>query len=156
MSKPLYFPLFVDLSEKQILVVGAGKIASRRILTLAQFAGRITVVAPEIVPELEPLLQDPAVLFVRRPFEPEDLSGADLVFAATNDPKVNQQIGELARDLGIPVNVSHDQSLCDFFFPAVVSKPPMVIGLTASGQDHRGVKELKNKVAELLDPPEKE
>ena len=126
-----YFPIFIDLSEKHIVVIGAGKIASRRIRSLLEFAGRITVIAPEIEDSVFAMAGKGPVQFRKRPFEEGDLDGADLVLAITDDKELNRKIGMLCRERKIPVNVSHDKTLCDFYFPGVVQKDKVVVGVTA-------------------------
>lgn len=149
-----YFPLFIDLSGKNILVVGAGKIALRRIRILAQFTERLTVIAPEIHPELEPLESSGKLNVFRKEFELSDLSGADLVLAATNDETVNDLIWRRCKELGIPVNVSSDAKKSDFFFPGVARKDNFVIGVTAGGKDHAAAKRLTDRARKLLDETE--
>ena len=142
-----YFPMFVDLSDKRALVVGAGRIAARRVRTLAVFCGDITVVAPEIAPGLE----GPGVTLHKRPFQPSDLEGMDLVLAATDDPTLNADIAAACRARGVPVNVSSDQNLCDFFFPGVAVSGPVVAGVTASGTDHALARRATEAVREALE-----
>lgn len=149
-----YFPLFIDLSGKTILVVGAGRIALRRIRVLAQFTERLTVIAPEIRPELEPLESAGKLTVFRKEFEPSDLPGADLVLAATNDKAVNELIWKRCKELGIPVNVSSDAGKSDFYFPGVARKGDFVIGVTAGGKDHAAAKRLTDSARQLLDETE--
>ena len=143
-----YFPMFVDLSRKRALVVGGGRVAVRRAGTLSRFCGSVTVVAPQILPEIEALA---GVQCFRRPYEPEDLTGADLVLAATDDPALNAGIVRLCREKGIPVNASSDPALCDFFFPGVACSGPVVVGVTASGSDHRLAAEVTRRAWAMLD-----
>ena len=151
MSEKLYFPLFVDLSEKNILVVGAGKIALRRIRTMADFAGTVKVVAPQIHPSVRELAETNSHLeLLPRNYQELDLDGADMVFAATNDPELNRMIALTCHDRGIMVNAAHDQQLCDFYFPGLVRKDPLVIGVTACGKDHAAAKEATRKIRSLL------
>ena len=89
-NEKIYFPIFIDLSEKHIVVVGAGKIASRRVRTLLEFAGKITVVAPEISEEILAMAGKGPVQLKRRAFEEADLDGADMVLAITDDKELNQ------------------------------------------------------------------
>ena len=131
-----FFPLFVDLSRKHIVVFGAGKIASRRIETLTAFVQTLKVVAPELRPDLLELERAGKLLIFRKPYERADLDGADLVLAATNRPEVNAQIRADCNGLGIPVNVSSDRKQSDFYFPGVARKGPLVVGVTASGESH--------------------
>ena len=146
----MHFPLFVDLTEKEILVVGAGTIALRRIRTLCGFAGKITVVAPQILPEIQALAQEYPIEVQKRFFAPDDLQGRALVLAATDDRALNRTIAALCKERGILVNVSSDQSLCDFQFPSVTEKDGVVIALNGSGKDHRRVKELRQAVERSL------
>lgn len=129
MEKP-FFPMFVNLNGRRALVVGAGAIAARRIHTLKRFCGDITVVAPEVRPDID------GVTVRRRGFTPDDLDGMDIVLACTDDHALNAEIAGLCRGRGIPVNVSSDQTLCDFFFPGVAVRGSVAAGVTASGADH--------------------
>ena len=102
--------------------------------------------APEIAPEAEKL---PARL-CRRTFEEADLNGMGLVVAATDDDALNARIAALCRERKIPVNVSTDHTLCDFYFPGVARKGELVAGVTAGGTDHRAARELTERIRELL------
>lgn len=150
----MFFPIFVDLSDWNILVVGAGNIAARRIHTLREFAGHITVAAPRIGPqvlrEMERKDGGCPLTIRHRAFIPEDLQGMRLVLAATDDPEVNRQICALCRERKIPVNVCSDQSLCDFQFPSVVRDGAVVAGINASGRDHSQVKAVRKSIEECL------
>lgn len=142
-----YFPMFVDLTEKRALVVGAGKIAARRIATLKQFCENIIVVAPEI----NPAIDEAGVEIVRRRYEASDLDGMDLVLAATDDNALNADIARECRRRGVLVNASSDQALCDFFFPGVAVKGSVVAGVTAGGTDHRLAKRATEAVRAALE-----
>ena len=148
-DKP-YFPVFVDLSETRVLVVGAGKIAARRVQTLLDFAGGVTVVAPEVCEALEQLAAAGAVTLRRRAFEEADLAGAGMVLAATSDAELNACVAEACRARGIPVNVGSDKALCDFYFPGVARRGSVVVGVTASGTDHAEAKRITDAVRRLL------
>lgn len=153
MKTERFFPLFVDLSEKKILVVGAGKIAARRISSLLPFAGTIRVIAPEIAAEIREMAeQSEAVLVIeQRTFDASDLDGTDMVLAITDDKELNTQIGTLCRERCIPVNVSHEKELCDFYFPGVVSKDDVVIGVTASGKDHSLARKVTEQIRAMME-----
>ena len=153
MSKP-YFPLFVDLSETRVLVVGAGRIALRRVNTLLDFADSITVTAPEVCDALATLGEAGKITLHRRAFREADLEGAGLVLAATNDPGLNAEIAGLARARGIPVNAGSDRSLCDFYFPGIARRGSIVAGVTASGTDHAAAKRVTQAVRKLLEEGE--
>ena len=144
------FPIFIDLSARKIVVVGAGKIAARRIAALAEFAPKVTVIAPEIDPSLLPLEQAGRLEILRRGFLPADLDGADMVLAATDDKALNAAIGESCRARGILVNVSSDRSRSDSYFPGIARKDNVVVGITASGSDHGLARRVTEKLREVL------
>ncbi len=145
-----YFPLFLDLSDKDILFVGGGAIASRRIHVLQQFADRITVVAPEAEGSILELTEAGEVSWIMREFEEEDLEGRDIVFAATNDKELNADIAVECRRRGITVNVSSDKNLCDFYFPGIVMQGETVVGVSASGKDHKKARRVRERIQEVL------
>ena len=146
MGKP-FFPMFVDLSKRRALVVGAGRIAARRVGTLAQFCDDITVVAPEIAPEIA----GTGATLLNRRFDPADLDGMDLVIAATDDAALNADIARACKARGVPVNVASDQALCDFFFPGVAVRGCVAAGVTASGADHRLARRAAEAVRSALE-----
>lgn len=149
MSKP-YFPMFVDISDKKVIVVGAGTIAKRRIRTLIEFTDHLVVIAPEVNKELLDLEKEGRLTIMRKKYAREDIYDAEMVIAATNDSKTNNDIYCACKCLGILVNVCSDKNKCDFYFPGIAQKENVVIAVTASGKDHKLTRRLVEKVRELL------
>ncbi|HIZ82641.1 MAG TPA: bifunctional precorrin-2 dehydrogenase/sirohydrochlorin ferrochelatase [Candidatus Mediterraneibacter pullistercoris] len=149
MERP-YFPMFVNLAEKKILVVGGGNVALRRIMTLLKFGADIHVIAPEICEELACLAEEGELSVELRKYQPGDIRGAQIVLAASDDRDTNHRIWEECRAAGITVNVADDRSLCDFYFPSVVMTDDAVIGINCGGMDHAKVKETRIKIEEML------
>ena len=148
-NKKPYFPMFVDLSEKKIIVIGGGKIAQRRVNTLLSFANHITVVSPEVTEDLRKKADEGEIVWIQAFYgevEETVFSQADMILAVTNDPTCNEEIAKLCRENNIPVNVSHNKELCDFYFPAVVVKENVVAGITASGLDHSQARKVRERV----------
>lgn len=135
-NKP-YFPMFIDLSDKNIVVAGGGNIATRRIKTLLKFTRNITVVATKVTQELMDLGKAGTVTLYIRPVKRSDFANAYMVIAATNDWKLNDEIHRVCKEEGIYVNVASDREACDFYFPGVYMRDEMVVGVTASGLDHK-------------------
>ena len=150
MKKKPYFPLFVDLYGKDILFVGGGSIASRRVSVLEPFADKITVIAPVATEEMKALAAEGKIIWKQRDFEEADLDGRDLVLAATDDRELNAEIVRLCREAGIPGNASSDKELCDFFFPGIVRQGETVIGVSASGEDHKKARRVRERIQEIL------
>ena len=144
------FPFFADIREKKTVVIGAGKIAARRIETLTQFCADILVVAPEASEKVLALAKEGLITLRLKPYDREDLFGADLVLAATNDLKLNDEIHSVCKCLGIWVNVCSDQKKCDFQFPGIVKADEVVIGINAAGTDHKKVKKIRECVEEAF------
>lgn len=149
MSKQ-YFPMFVDLSDKKVIVVGAGTIAKRRIRTLIEFTDHLVVIAPEVNRELLDLETEGKLQILRKKYEREDLYDASMVIAATNDSKINNDIYSACKCLGITVNVCSDKHKCDFYFPGIASKDNVVVGVTASGKDHKAARAAVEKIRGIL------
>ncbi len=145
-----YFPVFIDLSEKKVVVVGAGKIGSRRIRTLKDFTDHLTVIAEQAEPEVVKLAEEGVITWLQQPYERDLILDADMVLACTDDPELNSGIYSVCKCLGIQVNVCSDKNKCDFYFPGVVQSDNVVVGVTASGADHHQAKEVTDRIRKVL------
>ncbi|MDO4323836.1 MAG: bifunctional precorrin-2 dehydrogenase/sirohydrochlorin ferrochelatase [Lachnospiraceae bacterium] len=146
-----YFPMFVDLSDKKVVVAGAGTIAKRRIRSLIEFTNHLVVIAPEVNKELKTLEAEGKITILRKYYEREDIYDASLVIAATNDNKINQEIYSACKCLGIPVNVCTDKTKCDFYFPSVISSDHLVVGISTRGREQKKSREMTGMIRELLE-----
>ena len=142
--------MFIDLTEKKVVVAGAGTIAKRRIRSLLTFTNHLTVIAPEVNKELKSLEAEGLLTILKRKCEMEDFYSADLVIAATNDAQINNAIYDTCRKQGILVNVCSDKQKCDFYFPGIAMKDQVVVGITASGKDHKRAKALVEQIRSIL------
>lgn len=151
MKNKRYFPMFVDLSDKSIVVVGGGNIATRRVKTLLSFTRNVTVIAPRSTVELSELGKAGQIEIINRPVKRSDFRQAYMVIAATNDRKLNDDIYRVCKEEGIYVNVSSDREKCDFYFPGVFMKDEVVVGITASGLDHKKAKRVREEIESALE-----
>lgn len=142
--------MFVDLSDKNVVVVGGGSIATRRVKTLLQFTRNVTVVAPKLTPELTDLGKAGMITAVVRPVKRTDFDMAYMVIAATNDWKINDEIYRICREQGIYVNVADSKEKCDFYFPGVYMKDELVVGITASGLDHKKARRVRLAIEQAM------
>ena len=149
MGRP-YFPMFIDLTDKKILVVGGGVIALRRIRTMLKFGADICVIAPEFCEELAQMEEEGKIMAEHRGYRIGDICGAQIVLAATDDREVNRQIREECRAAGILVNVADDKSLCDFYFPSVVMTDEAVIGINSGGTDPSITKNIRREIEDMF------
>ena len=148
MADFLRFPLFVSLSGKTVTVIGAGKIASRRIKVLLEYGARIRVIAPQICEEIRAL--SGSLEIIEREYEGGDVSGSFMVIAATDSREVNQKAGADAKAEGINVSVADSREECSFYFPAVIRKGSISIGLVSDGSDHAAAARTAGELREYL------
>jgi uroporphyrin-III C-methyltransferase/precorrin-2 dehydrogenase/sirohydrochlorin ferrochelatase len=127
------FPVFLDLENRDCLVVGGGKVAARKVGLLRRAGARIEVVAPELCSELGGLAAEHGIVHRTRAFEADDLHNKVLVIAATDREDVNRSIAELARARNIPVNVVDQPELCSFIVPSVINRSPVQVAVSTGG-----------------------
>jgi siroheme synthase-like protein len=142
-----YYPIFLDLAGKPVLVVGAGKVALRKVKGLLAAGAYVTVVAPRAEKEFADL----AVTMRRRAFRAADIRGAALVFAATNKRAVNHAVARKAARLGIPVNVADSREECDFIVPARITRGSLQIAVSTGGESPRLAAALRRKIETLVE-----
>lgn len=147
-----HFPMFVDIENKNICVLGAGKIARRRITTLLQFACNLRIVAKEISDEVKALTaENPRVELFERTICDEDIDKVDILILATNNKEENSRVAVLAKQKGKIVNVADDKSLCDFYFPGMAISGDLVCGITAQGRNHKLSRKATSAVRQLFE-----
>lgn len=142
-----YFPFYIDIEKKDILVVGGGAVALRKVEKLLHFNPVITVVSPEICNEIVKL----GVKTVKRVFADSDLDGVFCVISATNNSQVNEHIYRLCSEKNIPVNTVDDKERCTFIFPALVKENGVTAGITTSGKSPVYAKYVKEQLIQLLE-----
>jgi uroporphyrin-III C-methyltransferase/precorrin-2 dehydrogenase/sirohydrochlorin ferrochelatase len=129
-----YLPLFFDLREREVLLIGGGAVALRKARLLLQAGARITLVSHRVLPELETLLELNRGLVIIGEYHPELLAGKVLAVAATDDDRLNERVHFDASEQNVPVNVVDTPALCTFVFPAIVDRSPIVIGISSAGR----------------------
>ena len=139
------FPMFVDLTGKKAVVIGAGNIARRRIGVLKDFGAEVTVIAPEALDLPE------GVSYLPREYQEGDLQNAYLAVAATNCRQVNHLVKQEADSLGIPVSVADCKDECTFFFPAICRGDNLIAGVVSDGTDHHKTARAARAIRSVLE-----
>ena len=129
-----YLPVFLDLRGQRVCVIGGGGVAARKADLLAAAGPQITIVSPECGPAMAERLSRHGWHHIARGFEPEDLDGARLVLAATDDPAVNRAVYDAAIARQLPVNVADQPALCSFILPAIVDRSPVIAAVSTGGR----------------------
>ena len=150
-----YFPMFVDMTERECLIVGGGNVAYRKVMVMLDFGAKVTVVAEDICDELRKLTIDDAadrIMFIKRRFERKDCDGMEMVIAATDDNALNHEIAEYCKAKGIMVNAVDQKADCSFIFPSYIKEKNLVAAFSSSGNSPVLTQYLKGKEQEILTP----
>ncbi len=127
------YPVNLNIQGKHCVVVGGGKIAARKLRGLIECDAKITVISPEICSEVEELIGQGRFQLVRRPFQPEDLSGAMVCIAATDNRQVQNMVRDAARKEKCLLNSIDDQEACDFQVPSKIRRGGLLLTVSTGG-----------------------
>ncbi len=143
-----YFPMFVNLEGKRVVVVGGGKVASRKVEKLLPFEPRIRVIAPKITHYIHSLAKEGKIELLKRRVRLKDLRDAFMVIVAVDDLRLQKKIYGFCVKMGIHCNAVDTPDFCTFLFPALVVRGNLVIGVSTSGKVpalSAGIRELIEK-----------
>ncbi|PSJ55597.1 siroheme synthase CysG [Pseudaminobacter soli (ex Li et al. 2025)] len=146
------FPVFMRVEGQAVVIVGGGDEAFAKARLLAQSSARLVVVSDEVAPEFAAWIADGAATHIDAVYQPSQLKGAALVFAATGDAGQDRTVSEDARRLGIPVNAVDRPELCDFFTPALVNRAPLAIAIGTEGAGPVLAQMVRAKIDRMLSP----
>ncbi len=146
----VYFPILIDLRRFPCLVVGGGRVALRKVLSLLEFDASVTVVSPRICRELTKLSARGRVKLIRKPYSWADLSNIKIVFSATNSPGINRTVSRDCRRKGILLNVADGPSLCDFIMPATLKRGDLSVSVSSQGRAPFYTREMKRRLETLI------
>ena len=144
------FPIFLKLTGRRVIVIGAGHLAESKITSLRAADAAVTVIAPQAS---DPIVEQAAageLTLHSRPYRQGDLAGAFLVVAATNDPAVNRAVFAEATATGVLCNAVDDPPFCDFYFPSVVRRGDLQIAISTAGNSPALAQQLRKNLNEQL------
>ncbi len=146
-----YYPIFMDVEDRACLVVGGGKVGSRKALGLARANAQVRVVSLEFTPELEKS-PDPRIRLDKRKFNLSDLDGVSLVFAATDSRELNSRVREAARKKNILCNIADGKDKGDFILPSTVRQGDLVLAVSTCGASPALAKKLRRELSAQFGP----
>ena len=135
------------LADCPCLVVGGGRVGTRKVADLVPCGARVTVVSPAFSDEL---LRREDIVRIHRPFEDGDVEGQRLIFAAASDPAVNRRASTLARERGAWVNVVDTPGECDFYVPATVRRGDLTISISTGGASPALARSIRMKLEDVF------
>jgi precorrin-2 dehydrogenase/sirohydrochlorin ferrochelatase len=152
MKPATLFPMFLKLSARPCLVVGAGSIGESKIASLLEAGGRVRLVAPQATAQVRTWAQSDTIEWHQRPFQPHDLEGMFLVVAATSSTELHEQIFALATERGVLCNVVDAPPLCNFYYPSVVQRGALQIAISTAGQSPALAQRLRKQLEDQFGP----
>ena len=141
-----FLPISIKVTNKKILLIGGGKVATHKGSIMARFVDNVTVIAPEFT---EDILKLPYT-FIQKEYEKSDLEGFFLVYVCTGNHELNEQIKFDAEELGILTSVCDAPMLCDFVSPAIHKEGHLTISVGSNAQDVYKSVDVRNQITELI------
>lgn len=144
------FPIFLKLTGRRSVVIGAGHLAESKIESLRAAGAAVTVIAPDASERIREQAAAGELQYHQRAYRNGDLQGAFLVVAATNDPAVNRAVFAEATATGVLCNAVDDPPFCDFYFPSVVRRGELQVAISTAGNSPALAQQLRKELNERL------
>jgi precorrin-2 dehydrogenase/sirohydrochlorin ferrochelatase len=144
------FPMFVKLTARPCVVVGAGTIAESKIESLLAAEASVTVIAPEALPRIRAWAESGEIVWKQREYQSGDLAGAFLCVAGTATAEVNRAVFAEASGLGVLCNAVDDPPFCDFYFPSIVRRGELQIAISTAGESPALAQRLRKEIGAQL------
>jgi len=141
-----YYPVHLDIQNRNCLVVGGGGVGTRKVKTLLDCGARVTLVSPKVSPQLRDLAASGDIILKERSYQSDDLSNMFLVIGATDDEKLNKQISSDADRLNTLCNIADRPEVCNFILPSIVHRDDLVITISTSGKSPALAKKLRKSL----------
>lgn len=145
-----YFPVFLDAKKLNVLIVGGGNIAARKLELMLKTCANIELVALDFCERVQQLIDKHQLSTVQAAFEEEHLNGKNLVIAATDIEAVNQAVYQGCKKAGILANVVDNPELCGYITPAIIDRDPMLVAISSSGSSPVLVRILREQFEKLM------
>ena len=141
-----YYPVHLDIKNRNCLIVGGGAVGTRKVNTLLECGAHVTVVSPDPTSQLTQLASEESITLKRRAYRSDDLAGMFLVIGATDDESLNRQISKDAERAHILCNIADRPEVCNFILPSIVRRGDLVITISTSGKSPALAKHLRQKL----------
>ncbi|MHB8125817.1 MAG: precorrin-2 dehydrogenase/sirohydrochlorin ferrochelatase family protein [Desulfitobacteriaceae bacterium] len=144
-----YYPLFIDLKDQWVLVVGGGAVANRKVKTLLAHHALVRIVSPQLIPSLEILVDDKCCFWSQKEYAVTDLQGVVLVFSCTEKEDLNAQVALDAKVALRLVNVVDDPEKCSFIVPSLMERGDLSIAVSTGGASPIVARQIRMQLEEL-------
>ena len=143
-------PIFFNIKNRHCVVIGGGDVATRKVSMLLKAGAAITLYSPDICPELLAMAEAETIKYIASNFEMNQLTGACMVIAATDDEAVNVAVSVSAKAQNIPVNVVDAPDLCTFTMGSIIDRSPIVIAISSEGNAPVLTRYIRAKIETML------
>lgn len=151
----MFFPVMIDVEAIDILIIGGGKIAYRKISQLMEFGGRLDIIAPNFLQEIENMSDDENIRLIKRKFDIKDLDDRQLVIVATDDKELNSYVADECRKRGILVNSTGNHSESTLintgFVKGKCDDTDAIISVSLMGKNPSRLKKAKSNISKYFD-----
>jgi precorrin-2 dehydrogenase/sirohydrochlorin ferrochelatase len=145
-----YFPAFIKLDNKKILIVGGGNIAYEKLEHILDFTKDIYVIASELSDEMLSTIEKENIQYEKRTYKKGDIEGFVMVIVAVDDIGLQAEIFEESKQTNCLCNAVDSVDYCDFIFPSYVKKDDLTIAISTSGASPAVAKHLKRYLSNLI------
>ena len=145
-----YYPIFLDIAGKPVIVIGGGNIAHVKVVGLLKAGAEVTVVSPELNDEMAALSAQGRFRHFERDYEPGDLEGYTLAFVATDDRSVNSTVADEGKARKVWVNAVDDPPYCDFIMPGIAQKGDLIVAISTSGRSPAMARKMREEIEKFL------
>lgn len=146
----IYYPIFLDVLRKPVLLVGGGHVADEKLGKLVEHGADVTIVAPELIPPVRAFVDRGQAKWEQREFRPGDTAGYFLVMVATDNGAVNRTVADEARAAKILVNAADDAANCDFILPSLVRRGELALAASTGGSSPAMARWLRERLEEFM------
>jgi len=143
-----YYPVMVDLTNKEVLVVGGGSVAGRKVKTLLEYGAIVNVVSRELSPDLKTYVDSDKVRYLGEEFSMVFLKDMFLVIAATDDEGLNHRISQVAEEKGMLINAVDQPADCNFILPSIIKKGDLIVAVSTSGKSPALAKKIREQLTD--------
>jgi precorrin-2 dehydrogenase / sirohydrochlorin ferrochelatase len=147
-----FYPICLDIKNRNCLVVGGGQVGTRKVRTLLACGARVVVVSPEATAELVETARQGRLVLKQRGYRGSDLDGVFLVIGATDDDSLNRQVHQDAEHAGKLCNIADQPHLCNFVLPALIAQDDLIIAISTSGKSPAFAKHLRRRLQAQFGP----
>lgn len=146
-----YYPIFVDLENKPVLVIGGGNVAYRKVMTLLDHRAIVHIISPQILPELKALVDSKRCFWSEKEYDREDIKDAAIIFSCTEKDEVNSAVSQDAHKLHRLINVVDDPEKCSFIVPSIMQQGDLKIAVSTGGSSPIVARQIRKQLESQYD-----